>query len=722
MICRAVDYVKLAYEYAGEDVPVKVTNLIASDAYKAISDAEHVSVIPKSETSVGNINSIIASAQLDIGSELRFRFNIKSGANATLTVKTVTVNETYEIVDGECDGEGFIVVKMRAFDMYDGVITLISGENVGTYDLKAYANSGALELDDTGMLNELLIALYNYCREANEYSKVQNKDFRSTASVVVKDGMEGTVSFVLDDGKTDAAALVTDMLKNYTKLKLTFALIPNSLATLNTVYNEETGKYVYVLDDNGDYTYTLNQTSVDFWQGLLEAADGRYEYVSHSLTHAFWGIDNNGGVFTYVDSEGNLRDSKNLPEGSVTAEVYASTQLIADIFGMGSETIVLPGISAPSTDVVKDGETYVSCYHCFYEVIRQAYLDGTIIGMRGNGFGAANVTPDKVVLPEYLLSIDNRLDVNALTAKNYNDVNDWFKFIDYAMELGGWAPFCLHKVVPDGEETSELNIYESQAKALFDYAESKNIWIANYTEATKYYTEWSTAVVNAVYNNGSIKVTLTDSENDELFDEALTVRVTVPGDWQRCLVNGVDSIPVKVAESGERYVLVNIVPDSGVVTLTAKSIEKVSVVFNDGDGATIQTVTVDEGELIPSVFAPAKDNYRFDGWYYGETLWNFETMTVSENITLTARWVRQYAVVFDTDCDDVEVPTQYVDEGGYVSRPATPDRGPLYSFDGWYLKDTDTEWKFIAEEKYAIHGDIVLVAGWSIMTPSDSFN
>jgi hypothetical protein len=55
-----------------------------------------------------------------------------------------------------------------------------------------------------------------------------------------------------------------------------------------------------------------------------------------------------------------------------------------------------------------------------------------------------------------------------------------------------------------------------------------------------------------------------------LFNEALTVRVTVPTSWNICVVNGSTELEVKTDSTGEAYVLVDIVPDSGAVVLTAK--------------------------------------------------------------------------------------------------------------------------------------------------------
>ena len=159
---------------------------------------------------------------------------------------------------------------------------------------------------------------------------------------------------------------------------------------------------------------------------------------------------------------------------------------------------------------------------------------------------------------------------------------------------------------------------------------------------------------------------------------------------------------------------------TGQITLTAKWVEQVKIVFNGVDGDQIYSKMIDKGALIPTYTAPTKKDHRFDGWYSGETLWKFETMAANENVTLTPKYVRQYTVTFDTDCSLV-VPSQLVDENGYIPRPDTPQRGTQYSFDGWYIENTDIEWVFVGEERMAVTYDVVLVARWSIMTPPDIF-
>ena len=67
------------------------------------------------------------------------------------------------------------------------------------------------------------------------------------------------------------------------------------------------------------------------------------------------------------------------------------------------------------------------------------------------------------------------------------------------------------------------------------------------------------------------------------------------------------------------------------------------VIFDSAGGTEIAMQTVAYGEKIEKPIDPTKPNssryeYSFDGWYLGEREWDFERDTVSENMTLTAKW------------------------------------------------------------------------------------
>lgn len=58
----------------------------------------------------------------------------------------------------------------------------------------------------------------------------------------------------------------------------------------------------------------------------------------------------------------------------------------------------------------------------------------------------------------------------------------------------------------------------------------------------------------------------------------------------------------------------------------------------NGGVGTVEPKTVKSGELISEPTAPTKEGFVFGGWYLGEEKWDFGKNTVSDNITLVAKW------------------------------------------------------------------------------------
>ena len=378
--------------------------------------------------------------------------------------------------------------------------------------------------------------------------------FNATGDVVGKDGTTGTVTFVVDDGDHATAQFTVGMMEKYDGLRFTYAILVNKLATLKTVYDPEIGKYVYVMDEDGKYTYTVKQTEVDFWNDLLKNYDT--EVISHTYTHAFWGNDDNGGVQYYVDSSGNVKTSGNLTVGSATAEIYASMQIIEDLLGIRAVTLTEPGIGAKTTDTVVNGTLYKTYYTYYQSLVKQAIADGTIVNYIGGIMGLSSANISKYVTKDNIKSLNG---VSRLMVTPTDNKEMWKQFIDNAAADDGWATFCIHKITPTA--SSGHYILESDAEELFAHAASKNVWIANYTEAALYYTEWASAEVSTTYEDGRIDVTLTDDEDNTVYDEELTVKVYVPAIWTAAQMDG-RSLTVHTDDSGS-FVYVNILPDSG---------------------------------------------------------------------------------------------------------------------------------------------------------------
>jgi len=165
-----------------------------------------------------------------------------------------------------------------------------------------------------------------------------------------------------------------------------------------------------------------------------------------------------------------------------------------------------------------------------------------------------------------------------------------------------------------------------------------------------------------------------------------------------------------------------------------------TVTFNTNssiDAPVTQTI-IEGGKITePLGSAMKQDGYSFRGWYTDDgALWNFATDTVSQNMTLYAKWsIIYYTVIFNMDIIDSypvnqdiiygggdQIPeNQSIAFGGNINEPLDMTRDSMaivngYGFDGWYwCEDSKTpadstkikEWIFenyTVEPAYATAG------------------
>ena len=75
---------------------------------------------------------------------------------------------------------------------------------------------------------------------------------------------------------------------------------------------------------------------------------------------------------------------------------------------------------------------------------------------------------------------------------------------------------------------------------------------------------------------------------------------------------------------------------------TAEFVKLVTVTFDNNGNKAIETI--DEGNKVTKPDDPSRSGYVFSGWYDGTSKWDFNTV-VNDNITLTAKWVKDSNVI-----------------------------------------------------------------------------
>jgi uncharacterized repeat protein (TIGR02543 family) len=164
---------------------------------------------------------------------------------------------------------------------------------------------------------------------------------------------------------------------------------------------------------------------------------------------------------------------------------------------------------------------------------------------------------------------------------------------------------------------------------------------------------------------------------------------------------------------------------TGAITLHAKwTIRTYTVTFNARGGSPVDSQPVSYDGKITKPEDPVNGVLILEGWYreYGYiNKWNFEVDTVTEAVTLYAKWVDVppgYFLVSFNSMGGSNVDTQTIAENGKVVEPGAPTRNN-YVFDAWYKEQNlQTAWNFGAD---TITGTTTLYAKW-IPTYTVTFN
>lgn len=125
--------------------------------------------------------------------------------------------------------------------------------------------------------------------------------------------------------------------------------------------------------------------------------------------------------------------------------------------------------------------------------------------------------------------------------------------------------------------------------------------------------------------------------------------------------------------------------------LPEAEVTKYNVTFKSDENTVINTVTVKEGNSVGEPENPVKDGYQFDGWYTDVNCtdkYDFNTV-VSADLTLYAKWLAKYTVLFDTDGGST-VESQTVVTGNKATKPTSTPTKKGYNFVGWYTDNTYT--------------------------------
>ena len=121
------------------------------------------------------------------------------------------------------------------------------------------------------------------------------------------------------------------------------------------------------------------------------------------------------------------------------------------------------------------------------------------------------------------------------------------------------------------------------------------------------------------------------------------------------------------------------------------------------DGANHNSQILVKGSKVTPPANPSKSGYVFEGWTIdGNTIVDFTSYTVTQNVTFTAKFTKLYSVIFKFE--DSTLSNQTVKSGDYATAPQTSSTA-YKVFNGWKVNGVA-----VNVDEYRITADTVFIA------------
>ncbi len=161
-------------------------------------------------------------------------------------------------------------------------------------------------------------------------------------------------------------------------------------------------------------------------------------------------------------------------------------------------------------------------------------------------------------------------------------------------------------------------------------------------------------------------------------------------------------------------------------TVAEDALLRHTVTFVSDDGTAVLAQSVPENDKVMLPETPVREGYLLEGWYKEaecENKWDFDNDTVTQDVTLYAKWTENTAgtctVSFEMMGYGTQIDPVSAEYGELLTEPGTPTaQGCLFA--GWYKEPECTNaWDFAAD---TVSEDIVLYAKWTEGAVADMEN
>jgi len=242
------------------------------------------------------------------------------------------------------------------------------------------------------------------------------------------------------------------------------------------------------------------------------------------------------------------------------------------------------------------------------------------------------------------------------------------------------------------------------------------------------FTGWTPSLPSTVTAAGTYTATFTINTYDVTFKT--TTGGTIDGGTADIVKKDVDHgtqmstiAPAAVADHG--YTFDGWSPALPATVTTAATytaqftINQYTMTFNSMGGSAVAPITQNYNTQIAKPENPAREHYTFVGWYDSEDNPISFPYTITDNITVYAKWqINSYTMIFDSEGGSSVTPVRQ-EYGTQVTKPADPTRYG-FTFSGWYTGENGTG--TVISFPYTLTGDITVHAKWTAGTYTMTFD
>jgi len=218
-------------------------------------------------------------------------------------------------------------------------------------------------------------------------------------------------------------------------------------------------------------------------------------------------------------------------------------------------------------------------------------------------YGSVNSDVSTVAREYYFAGrgIDCRLnkkpyDLYNVKACSPDSLDNVYYQADAAEQQGNWLVTYFHNL--DGTGYGDWDIGELEN--YLDYLKTRNLWVGSFDAVVKYIREKANSSLSVSSSStDQIVLMLTDTLDDAIYDQPLTLRSEVPSGWSSVKVEqgGTVATILSNVEGSTRVVYYSAVPDRGPISLTMSAmtgnIAPIAVIEDP-----VQNTTVNKGVFL----------------------------------------------------------------------------------------------------------------------------